>query len=433
MSEASLKATDRRELMSANEYKQLANNWDTQPYWYQAIPSSVWLFFVSFKTFFLRCSKVGTISYTASPACGYSAKLYFIPSGSAPYQLSFQKGKNMNSPITGKPMKLVREADTLTFRKEKFNVMYHYYLCEDSGERFTDDRLDTLNTVQATNQYREKYGIPFPEEIRQIREQYGVSASKMSEILGMGANTYRLYEAGEMPTVANGRLILSVRDPEEFLKQVQASTHMLSERESEKFIAKANTLIEKAQAPYRGELLQVTLREEPPNSYNGYRRLSLPKVSQAIAYFEQHIGNLYKTKLNKLLFYADFLAYQHYGYSITGLQYRAIQYGPVPAEYERLYLRLQDDSRVIIEERNGKDDQYVEVYHPSVPFDESEFTAEELQIFGSVVRLFARKRTSDIVRLSHEEQAWKDNEGDRHLINYQQYGFEVGANLGLSD
>ena len=69
----------------------------------------------------------------------------------------------MNSPITGKPMKLVREADTLTFRKEKFNVMYHYYLCEDSGERFSDDRLDTLNTVQAINQCREKYGIPFPE------------------------------------------------------------------------------------------------------------------------------------------------------------------------------------------------------------------------------------------------------------------------------
>ena len=330
-------------------------------------------------------------------------------------------------------MKLVREADTLTFRKEKSHVMYHYYLCEDSGERFTDDRLDTLNTVQATNQYREKYGIPFPEEIKQIREQYGVSASKMSEILGMGANTYRLYEAGEMPTVANGRLILSVRDPEEFIKQVQASTHMLSERESEKFIAKANVLVEKARAPYDGELLQVTLREEPPNSYNGYRRLSLSKVSQAIAYFEQHIGNLYKTKLNKLLFYADFLAYQQYGYSITGLQYRAIQYGPVPAEYERLYLRLQDDSRVIIEERNGKEDQYVEVYHPNAPFDESEFTAEELQIFGSVVQLFGRKHTSDIVHLSHEEPAWKENEGGRQLINYQQYGFEVGANLGLLD
>ena len=156
-------------------------------------------------------------------------------------------------------------------------------------------------------------------------------------------------------------------------------------------------------------------------------------MSQSIAYFDQHIGNLYKTKLNKLLFYADFLAYQQYGYSITGLQYRAIQYGPVPAEYERLYLRLQDDKRVIIEERNGKDDQYVEVYHPNTPFDESEFAEEELYILGSVVQLFSRKRTSDIVRLSHEETAWKENEGGRKLINYQRYGFEVGASLSLFD
>src|SRR5690606_30649265 len=151
----------------------------------------------------------------------------------------------MNSPITGKPMKLIREADTLTFRKETFNIVYHYYLCEDSGERFTDDRLDALNITQATNQYREKYGIPFPEEIRQIREQYGVSASKMSEILGLGVNTYRLYESGEMPTVANGRLILSVRGPEEFIKQVEASTHFLNEREVIKFIEKAEALIAK--------------------------------------------------------------------------------------------------------------------------------------------------------------------------------------------
>lgn len=53
----------------------------------------------------------------------------------------------------------------------------------------------------------------------------------MSEILGLGANAYRLYEAGEMPTVANGRLILSVREPEEFIKQARASSHFLGERE----------------------------------------------------------------------------------------------------------------------------------------------------------------------------------------------------------
>ena len=335
----------------------------------------------------------------------------------------------MNSPITGKQMNIVREADTLTFRKEAFNIMYHYYLCEDSGERFTDERLDTLNTVQATNQYREKYGIPFPEEIKQIREQYGVSASKMSEILGLGANAYRLYESGEMPTVANGRLILSVREPEEFIKQVEASTHILSERETEKFIIKAKALIaERSRALYHDELWQIVLRDDSPNSLNGYRRLSLPRISHAIAYFEQHIGNLYKTKLNKLLFYADFLAYKHRGYSITGLQYRAIPFGPVPAEYGRLFVRLQDDGQVSVEERNGKDDQYLEVYHPNITFDDSQFSEEEIGILQAVVDLFSGKNTGDMVRLSHEELAWKENEIDRKLIDYQGYSFALKVN-----
>ncbi|MBK1439631.1 DUF4065 domain-containing protein [Parapedobacter sp. ISTM3] len=340
----------------------------------------------------------------------------------------------MNSPITGKPMKLVREADTLTFRKETFNIVYHYYLCEDSGERFTDGRLDTLNTVQATNQYREKYGIPFPEEIRQIREQYGVSAAKMSEILGLGANTYRLYEAGEMPTVANGRLILSVREPEEFIRQVAASSHFLDEREVNKFIAKAQSLIDQRNdVLYDLELSQIMLREDPPNSYNGYRRLSLSRIAQTIAYFEQHIGNLYKTKLNKLLFYTDFLAYKAHGYSITGLQYRAIPYGPVPAEYGRLYLRLQDDGKVLVDERNGKDDQYLEVYYPNMSFDGHEFTEGELHILEFVARVFRGRSTGEIVHLSHEEPAWKDNHGDRQLIDYQRYAFGVGERIGLLD
>lgn len=129
----------------------------------------------------------------------------------------------MISPLTGKAMKLVQEKAILPFRKDEFEVVYHYYVCEDTKEQFTNDELDQINLIQVHNQYREKYGIPFPEQIIAIREKYALSASKMSEILGFGPNTYRLYEAGEMPSVSNGRLILSVAQPDEFMRQVEAS------------------------------------------------------------------------------------------------------------------------------------------------------------------------------------------------------------------
>ena len=107
--------------------------------------------------------------------------------------------KTMTSPFTGGVAMLLSEPSTLVYRKETFRYVHQFYECQDSHERFTTSELDEANLAQVTNQYRAKYGIPFPEEIKRIRQHYGLSASKMSEILGFGENQYRLYENGEMP------------------------------------------------------------------------------------------------------------------------------------------------------------------------------------------------------------------------------------------
>lgn len=59
-------------------------------------------------------------------------------------------------------MRLCREAAVLTYDKDQFRVSYHYFLCPDSGEHFTDDELDGLNLIQAYQQYCQKYGIRLP-------------------------------------------------------------------------------------------------------------------------------------------------------------------------------------------------------------------------------------------------------------------------------
>ncbi|HLS31303.1 MAG TPA: hypothetical protein VK021_10635 [Flavobacteriaceae bacterium] len=119
----------------------------------------------------------------------------------------------MKNPITGKQMKLKRIARKLVFRKEEFNYMHHAFEDEETEELFTTTHLDELNMLQVYNQYRERHKIPFPKEIGDIREKYGVSAKKMSEILGFGGNSYRNYEKGEVPSVSNARLIQSVKAP----------------------------------------------------------------------------------------------------------------------------------------------------------------------------------------------------------------------------
>lgn len=62
----------------------------------------------------------------------------------------------MKSPVTNKEMVLVKEKRVLNFRKEAYEIVFHAYLCEDSGEKFTDTKLDELNTNQVYNKYRQK-------------------------------------------------------------------------------------------------------------------------------------------------------------------------------------------------------------------------------------------------------------------------------------
>ncbi len=94
----------------------------------------------------------------------------------------------MKSPITGKEMFLKREHRNLIFRKEEYDIVYHYFLCEDTKEQFTIDELDELNLTQLYNKYRESHNLPFPDEIIETRQKYKLSATKMSEILGFGIN-----------------------------------------------------------------------------------------------------------------------------------------------------------------------------------------------------------------------------------------------------
>ena len=134
----------------------------------------------------------------------------------------------MISPFTGGEVKLCQEQRELVFRKEKFIYVAQFYVCVDTQEQFTTTELDEINISQVYNQYRTKYGIPFPDEIRAIRELYGLSASKMSEILGLGANQYRLYENGEIPSEAIGKTLKSIMSPMVFSTYVHNAENQFS-------------------------------------------------------------------------------------------------------------------------------------------------------------------------------------------------------------
>ena len=122
------------------------------------------------------------------------------------------------------------ETIKISYRKEDFKVHKQFYECVGCKDRFTTDELDNVNIKQVYNQYREKYNIPFPEQLIKARESYGLSAAKMAEILGFGTNIYRNYENGEVPNSSNGTLLNIAMDPKEFLKIVESKKVYLLKR-----------------------------------------------------------------------------------------------------------------------------------------------------------------------------------------------------------
>ncbi|MDD2793089.1 MAG: DUF4065 domain-containing protein [Sediminibacterium sp.] len=329
----------------------------------------------------------------------------------------------MKSPITGKKMKLVKEVRPMEFRKDVFDVVFHYYKCEDSGEQFTSTELDELNMNQVYNQYRDLHNIPFPDEIILIREKYGLPASKMSEILGFGANSYRQYEAGEMPSISNAKLIQLASDPKNFIEMIRLCD-VLEEKVKLKYIQTATDLIEiKEKNIFDFDLKDYLLGDHLADVYSGYRNPNFAKFTEMVVFFAEKMQP-FKTKLNKLLFYADFLMFKQSCFSISGVRYKAINKGPVPNNFNSVFEYMANRNDVDIEYTQFPQGYVGEQFkaREGRPFNNKLFTDKELTVLNFVAEKFKNSSTNNIVEVSHLEEAWKQNiKGD---ISYN-YAFDL--------
>ena len=296
----------------------------------------------------------------------------------------------------------MQEVRTATFRKEEYSYI-HTGIIDEYGEMWTTTEMDEANIFQVYNQYRLKHGIPFPDEISAIRKYYGLSAAKMAQILGFGINQYRMYEDGEVPSVSNARTIIAAREKDVFMSFVEASKSEMSEQ--------AYLRIKKKAEAANGDYKPIV----QPSEYTGFRSLSTDKIANVVRLIISTIGSTFVTKMNKLLFYADFIHYKNHGYGITGITYKALPFGPVPERWGTLYSSL---SGIDMEE-------YV---YPSgqsgIKLEATENTdnilnESEISTIEKACSLFSNMSAGEISQTSHLEKGWIDNKDARSPISYQ--------------
>lgn len=319
-------------------------------------------------------------------------------------------------------LNIQRRRGKVQYRKESFEIWEHFYLDPQNGETYTDSKLDEINLNQVLNQYRALHHIPFPAEITQLRKMYALSAPKMSEILDFGINTYHQYEQGEMPSLANAKLIRLAENPETFLQFVQEKQNTFSAKNFQKL---EQTIRELIQARSNKLLIQYIWNQEvQPGEYTGFVKPTLEKAAHYVLFFVQQTQPL-KTRLNKLLFYGDFAHYKQTGFAISGFNYRAIQMGPVPSHFHELFGILESQEFFRIEEELYEHGGVGERFVAEKKFDPTLFSEAELETMERIASIFEEKRTKEIIALSHEEEAWQANIEKRDLISYQTFAFSL--------
>ena len=309
----------------------------------------------------------------------------------------------MQSPYTGKEMKLVYEPRTWSFRGEEYEYIHTAYKCEDTGELFTTCESDAAGFMQVANQYRVKFGIPFTDEIVAVRSRYGVSAAKMSAILGIGTNQWRLYESGEVPSVSNGRMIRSIMNPKVFLDLVESIRQQLTDKEYANIKEKVQNVIAQSKDYHLNAYECRRVFSSTRGADNGYSATSLTKLKAIMLMILHECGEVFCTKMNKLLFYIDFLSYRQRGYSMSGLCYRAIDFGPVPDRWDRVYSEFDE----IHQEPRPIGEYEGNVLVANTDIDDSVLSSEDKSIIHNVCERFKNCSSREISAISHEEPSWR--------------------------
>jgi hypothetical protein len=123
------------------------------------------------------------------------------------------------------------------------------------------------------------------------------------------------------------------------------------------------------------------------------------------------------TKLNKILYYSDFLAYRIWGQSITGEEYRRLAHGPVPVRLVQAREELRDAGSCALQYRDrfGMSQQRVIALRAA---DLGDFSGREIALVQEVIRALDGASGREVSELTHQLPGWKAAR-DREVIPYE--------------
>lgn len=312
---------------------------------------------------------------------------------------------------------IVREKETFSVRGEDIEIISSIAKCKKCDTKMFDEELDEKNIECAFNKYREKHSLLMPSEIQKIREKYSLSQRALADLLGCGEITIHRYENGGIQDKVHNELLMLISKPENMSEIYEKNKHILSPSLRSGLGAKIEGLLKREIKPkFNTSLKQWLMAKKKMGEYTGYREFDLEKMKNSIlfmagslktSYKNKSLNGVYMTKLNKLLWYADFLNFKNFAVSITGNIYTHLQFGPTPDDYEFILGLMLQDGLIDKEELVFSENNSGELFRSIKRFDATVFLKKEIQVMEFVMNKFRDSTCKQISKYSHEEKAYK--------------------------
>lgn len=296
----------------------------------------------------------------------------------------------------------VEQSVAVVVRGENFSVKKHAYKCSACGEEFqTPGCKGVLDLGYA--EYRRLHNLLPPEEIRAWRTKLDLKQSEFAALLGWSTATVSRYENGALQDDAHDRALRAAMTSEGLAAVLNAGVGLPPAVREKVGAVLAHSL-------HSGEALVQALRQKV-DVLAGHP-VDWGKTLEVLMYLCSGSA-VPRTKLNKLLFYVDFLLQKSVGRTLTGLPYIRMQYGPVPMCAELVYSSLQELGFLAIETQEAGD--YIAYMHKATRVARFEiFDPSELDCLAFVQTYFRAYTAKAVSEYSHKEAAWLETRsGDK--------------------
>lgn len=310
----------------------------------------------------------------------------------------------------------IEKREKIEVRGETLEVNSRLLKCKVCKQEFDDRESKTDSLDTAYDLYRQKHKMMQPGDITALRERYGLTQVELASLLGWGLVTFSRYENGALQSEAHEKVLRMVERPDILLGLVQkAPDGALSDKRRVDLLKKLDC----ASANVLENVMLAIATSYEPSDFSGGKSFDIIKFKNVCKFFAK--GGVWKTKLNKLLFYFDFISCRYHKRSVTGLRYAAADYGPVPDQYELLYSLLIAKGELRIEEVPMNEDVVGDKLFAVAPVDLDAFSDAEKKILQSVKSAFAKFSARQITDYSHQEHGYKAT-GIGRLISFEHAG-----------